>query len=201
MFDNGISAVTWRRPGSQNEKDPIPWFSRPYDSSKTIVASVKEMAKKLEGLEKTLSEGSHMLVMGFHPPRAFPRSIPFGNGSLGLIGWYPWPILAPGVLQSWENLFVPHHAAPLSFPRAIPAIKSCSGGCPFVGINFFFPITQLPWPPRNPSPSIIFGRMLISRKCFPRLFPLLGTHPGHLRPLPYVSPVCMHLFMADIFYL
>ena len=39
--------------------------SCPYDFSKNIVENIKENGKKLRGLEKTLSEGSPILVMGF----------------------------------------------------------------------------------------------------------------------------------------
>ena len=48
--------------------------------------------------------------------------------------------------------------------------------------------------PRLPS-----GRMPIRGKCFPRLFLLPDTHSGHLRPLPYLSSLCMHLFIVNIF--
>ena len=33
----------------------------------------------------------------------------------------------------------------------------------------------------------------------PRLFPLLGTHPGCLQPVHYVSPLYLYLFIANIF--
>src|ERR1700743_3494878 len=74
---------------------------------KLLLKMSRKMGKKLKEPGKTLSEGSPTLAMGFYPPRAFPQPIPFGNGTPGLIGWHPWPILAPGVLRSWENSFFP----------------------------------------------------------------------------------------------
>ena len=65
---------------------------------KLLLKMSRKMGKKLKEPGKTLSEGSPTLAMGFYPPRAFPQPIPFGNSTPGLIGWHPWPILAPGVL-------------------------------------------------------------------------------------------------------
>ena len=59
---------------------------------------LRQMGKLFKGLEKTLSEGSPMLMMGFYLHRTFPQLITFGNSIPGLIGWYPWLILVPGVL-------------------------------------------------------------------------------------------------------
>ena len=99
----------------QTNKPRRKLLSNPYNFSKTIVANVKADGEKTQGIGETLSEGSPMLAMEFYPPRAFPRPISFGNGIPGLIGWYPRPILALGELQSWENSFFTHHAAPLGF--------------------------------------------------------------------------------------
>ena len=62
--------------------------SSPYDFSKTILGNVKGNGEKTKGLGKILSEGSPTLAMGFYPPRVFPRPIPSGNGTPGLIRWY-----------------------------------------------------------------------------------------------------------------
>ena len=124
------------------------------------------------------------------------------DGRSPLINW----LASPTNSGAWDVAIVgkficyPSHSTP-GLPQGLPAIKSCLGGCPSMGIHLFLPITRLLWPPRHPFPSIIFGRMLVRGKCFPWLFPLLGTHPGHLRPLPLISPVCTHLFIANIFYL
>ena len=65
-----------------------------------------------------------MLATGFYPPRVFPRPIPFGNGTPGLIGWHSRPILVPGALRSWETSVFPHNAAPLDFLTALLSIES-----------------------------------------------------------------------------
>ena len=54
-------------------------LSSPYDNSKTIVANVKENGEKTQGIGKTLSEGSPMLLMGFYPSRASLQPTPFGT--------------------------------------------------------------------------------------------------------------------------
>ena len=97
----------------------------------------RKMGKKLKEPGKTLSEGSPTLAMGFYPPRAFPRSIPFGNGTPGLIGWHPWPILVPGVLRSWENYYFPHHTAPLGFIRVLTSHQTLPGRIPICGKPLF----------------------------------------------------------------
>ena len=159
----------------------------------------RKMGKKLKEPGKTLSEGSPTLAMGFYPPRAFPRPIPFGNGTPGLIGWHPWPILAPGVLRSWENSFFPHHAAPLGFIRALPSHQTLPGRIPIRGKPLFPPDHAAPLPPGCPFPSIISGRMLIRGKWSPRLFPLPATYLGRFATPPLFVPLCMHLFIANIF--
>ena len=173
----------------------------PYDFSKTVLANVKGNGKKTQGVGKNPFSGLPYARNGVLPSQSVPMAHPFWE-------WHPWLDRVVSLANSgaWGVAIVgklkfPHHAAPLGFLRALPAIKSCPGGCPSVGIHFFLPIMQLPRSPRHPSPSIIFGRMPIHGKCFPPLFPLPGTHPGHLQPLPYVSPVCMHLVIANIFYL
>ena len=117
---------------------------------KLLLTMSRKMGKKLKEPGKTLSEGSPTLAMGFYSPRAFPRPIPFGNGTPGLIGWHPWPILAPGVLRSWENSFFPHHAAPLGFIRALPSHKTLPGRIPIRGKPLFpshsSPASQVPLP-------------------------------------------------------
>ena len=114
-----------------------------------------------------ISEGSPTLAMGFYPPRVFPLSIPFGNGTL--IGWYPWPILVPGVLRLWEISVFPHHVAPLGFLTALLPSKS-------------FWEDAHPWeifPRLFPDPDIRPGHL----------------RP----PLPYLFPLCMHPCIINIF--
>ena len=86
-------------------------------------------------------------------------------------------------------------------PKGTPCHQILFRRMPICANSFFPPNHGLSWPPRHPSPSIIFGKMPICGKCFPSLLPLPDTYPGHLQPLPYVSPVCMHLFIANTFYL
>ena len=70
-----------------------------------------------------------------------------------------------------------------------PPIKYCPGGCLSVGNVYCPPII---WLPRHPFPSIVPCRMPNCGKCIAQLFSLLGAHPDHLRPLPYLSPSCMY---------
>ena len=166
---------------------------------KLLLKMSRKMGKKLKEPGKTLSEGSPTLVMGFYPPRAFPRPIPFGNSTPGLIGWHPWPILAPGVLRLWENSFFPYHVASLGFIRVLPSHQTLPGRIPIHGKPLFPPNHTAFLPPRCPFPSIISRRMFICGKSSPRLFPLLATYPGCFETPPLFVPLCMHLFIANIF--
>ena len=95
------------------------------------------------------------------------------------------------------------HFSPITrhpwLPHGAPLRQILPGRMPIRG-NLFFPpdhaASQASW---RPFPPIISGRIPIRGKCSPRLFPLPGIHPGRLRLLPYVSPLCMHLLIANIF--
>ena len=139
-----------------------------------------------------------MLAMGFYPPRAFPRPIPFGNGTPGLVGWHPWPILAPGVLQSWENSFFPIVRHPWASSGRSPH-QTLPGRIPICGKPFFPPDHTAFMPLGCPFPSIISRRMFIRGKCSPQLFPLPATYPGRFATPPLFVPLCMHLFITNIF--
>ena len=54
-------------------------------------------------------------------------------------------------------------------------------------------------PPGCPFSSIISRRTLILGKCSPRLFPLPATYPGRFATPPLFVPLCVHLFIANIF--
>ena len=134
--------------------------------------------------------------MGFYPPRACPQ---LGNSTLGLIRWHSWPFLVPGVLQSWENSFFPHHTALLGFIRALPSHQTLPGRIPLCGKPLCPPDHAAFLPPGCPFPSIISRRMFICGKFSPQLFPLLVAYPGHFATPPLFVPSCMHLFIANIF--
>ena len=153
------------------------------------------MAKKLGGgWGKPFLRASPMLAMGFYPSRAFPRPIPFGNGTSGLIRWHPWPTPAPGVLRSWENSFFPHHAAPLGFIRRSPPIKPFLGGCPSVGNLFFLPITRLSCLLGAPSHQLFLGGCSSVGNAPPGYSPFRLPILAALRPLPYLFLyVCTYL--------
>ena len=137
--------------------------------------------------------------MGFYPSTALPQPIPFGNKTLWLDR-----VVSPTDPGAWgvpivgNFIFLPSRGTP-GLPQGAPPHQLLSVGCPFVGILLFLLITWLIWPPGCPFQSITSGRMPFRGKCSPQLLPLPGTHPGHLRPLPYLPPVCMHLFIANIF--
>ena len=64
----------------------------------------------------------------------------------------------------------------------------------------FFAITRHPWASSGRfPPSITSSRMPIRGKSSPRLFPLPGAHSGLLRSPLNSLPLCMHLFIANIF--
>ena len=161
---------------------------------KLLLKMSRKMGKKLKELGKTLSEGSPTLAMGFYSPRAFPRPIPFGNGTPGLIGWHPWPILVPGVLQSWENSFFPHHAAPLGFIRALPSHQTLPGRIPICGKPLFLPITRLPCLLGAPSHQLFPGGCSSVGNGPPGYSPFQLLILVALRPLPYLFLyVCTYL--------
>ena len=132
--------------------------------------------------------------MGLAPLPSTPT-----NHALCLIGWHPQLILVPGVLWSWETSFFPHHMAPLGFPRALPP-SNPSWEDAHLWESFFSS-----WPhsfpalPGIPSPSITSCRMPICGKSSPQLFPLPGVHSGLLQLPLNLLPLCMHLFIANIF--
>ena len=70
----GVVAVC---PATSVDCGQTPHHSSPYEWKMS-----RKMGKKLKESGETLSEGSPMLAMGFYPPRAFPRPIPFGNRTL-----------------------------------------------------------------------------------------------------------------------
>ena len=154
----------------------------------------RKMGKKLKEPGKTLSEGSPTLAMGFYSPRAFPRPIPFGNGTPGLIGWHPWPILAPGVFRSWENSFFPITRHPWASSGRSPPIKPFLGGFPSVGNLFFLPITRLPCLPGAPSHQLFPGGCSSVGNGPPGYSPFRLLILVTLRPLPYLFLyVCTYL--------
>ena len=155
----------------------------------------REMTKNSRGWGKPFLRAPLCSQWGFTLPKHSSRLIPFGDGTSGLIGWCPQPILVPGVLRSWETSVFSHHIVPLGILTALLPIKS-------------FWEDPHPWEPffspnhaafRHPFLYIIFCRMLVRGKYFPSCFLIWISVPATCNSLPYLFPLCMHPCIVNIF--
>ena len=159
--------------------------------------NVKENGTKTQRVEKNPFWGSPALAMRFYPSRTFPKHTPFGNSTPGLIRAYPQQILVPGVLQLWETLFFSYHTLPLSFLMALSPIKSFWEDA-YLWESSFLLITWLPWPPGVSSHQLFPGGCPSVANAPLSSFPFWVPTPAALQPIPYLCPLCMHLFIANI---
>ena len=146
-----------------------------------------------------LGQGFHKSLLGFCGLKNLGWLMVSGStkidGRSPLIFWLTsltnsgaWDVAIVG------NSFVSHHVAPMSFLRALPAIKSCSGGCPSVRIHFFLPITGFPGLPGTPPHQLYLGRCLSVGNASLRYFPFQIPIPATYNPsLMYPLYVCTSL--------
>src|ERR1700743_3658611 len=98
-----------------------------------------------------------------------------------------------GVAIVGNFIFPPSRSTP-GLPQGAPHHQILPVGCPSMGILFFLPITQLPWPPGRPFPSITSGRMLICGKCSPGYFPFRVPIPAAYNlSIMYLLYTCTYL--------